>query len=926
VRFEVLGPIRISAGDGEPAALTPRHRSLLAALLVARRRPMSAERLLAELWPEGAPATAGPALQVYVSGLRKIVGDRLRTVDGGYLLAAADSEVDAHRFEALVAAVDDRPGALAEALALWRGPAFDGLAAGPAVAAAAARLAELLLAARRDWAALALAEDRAADVLPDLAGWVAESPTAEPLVGQLMLALHRSGRTGEALDAYTRAETALAALGTEPGPELSALAEAIRRHDPTLDAAGARLPGARNRFIGRRAELDRALGLLGAGRLLTVVGPGGCGKTRLSVEMAREAAADHPDGVHVVELAGQPAGKDLEALTARVAAAVGAREAAGEPVGVSLARHLGDRRVLLLLDNCEHVRSDAAALAHTLLAACPAIRLVATSREPLGLPGEVVFPLGGLSRPAPDATPADMARSDAVRLLADRVSAARGGGPLRPAEVPIAAELCRRLDGLPLALELAAARLRALSLPEVAARLDRRLDLLVGTSPVDRHQTMRAAIDWGHDLLEEPQRVLLRRLSVFAGGFGLDAAQRVGAGPDGADIFDTLLQLVDRSLVERVEQVEPAAASRFRLIETLREYAAERLTRDGAPGESAAVRDRHVAVWLDLLAAPPPVDGPAHAAWLATVGAEHDNIRAALEWTLDGGDPERGLALATAMWWYWWVTGQMVEGRAWLGRALRATPAEPPAPLRARALRVAASLARNSGDLAEARALGEQGLATFRRLGDRPGVVAALNNLCITAQGQSDFEASLAYGYECLALAEQDGSARGVAAALNNTAGTLRCLERLDEAAELFTRALQGFRDIADQRGEAAALSNLSIVDRRRGRLESARELMTRALRVYTDLGIPEGQLDAVEGLAQIAVLAGETGSGLRLLAIAERERTALGSPIFTPDEIADRDRAERVARASLTPAEVAAAYREATATTLAGAAATFLG
>lgn len=922
MRFEVLGPIRISAGDGEPAALTPRHRSLLAALLVARGRPMSAERLMAELWPEGAPATAGPALQVYVSGLRKIVGDRLRTVDGGYLLAAADSEVDAHRFEALLAAVDDRPGTLAEALALWRGPAFDGLAAGPAVTAAAARLAELLLAARRDWAELALAENRASDVLADLAGWVAESPTAEPLVGRLMLALHRSGRTGEALDAYARAETALAALGTGPGPELSALAEAIRRHDPTLDVPGARLPAARNRFIGRRAELDRALGLLGTGRLLTVVGPGGCGKTRLSVEMAREAAADHPDGVHIVELAGQAAGKDLDALTARVAAAAGAREAPGEPVGVSLARHLGDRRVLLLLDNCEHVRSDAAALAHALLAACPAIRLVATSREPLGLAGEVVFPLGGLSRPAPDATPADMARSDAVRLLADRVSAARGGAPLRPAEVPVAAELCRRLDGLPLALELAAARLRALSLPEVAARLDRRLDLLVGTSPVDRHQTMRAAIDWGHDLLDEPQRVLLRRLSVCAGGFDLDAAQRVGAGPA---VFDQLLQLVDRSLVERVEP-PTGDGSRFRLIETLREYAAERLTRDGAPGEAAAARDRHVAVWLDRLAAPPPVDGPAHAAWLATVGAEHDNIRAALEWTLGGDDPERGLTLATAMWWYWWVTGQMVEGRAWLGRALRATPAEPATALRGRALRVAASLARNSGDLAEARALGEQGLATFRRLGDRAGVVAALNNLCITAQGQSDFEASLAYGYECLAMAGEDGDARGVAAALNNTAGTLRCLERLDEAAELFTRGLEGFRGIADQRGEAAALSNLSIVDRRRGRLDRARDLMTRALRIYTDLGIPEGQLDAVEGLAQIAVLAGEAASGLRLLAIAERERTSLGSPIFTPDEIADRDRAEHLARASLTPSEVATAYREATATTLAGAAATFLG
>jgi predicted ATPase/DNA-binding SARP family transcriptional activator len=907
VRFEVLGPLRICDTGG--AALTPRHRTLLAVLLTARSRPMSTERLVAELWPESAPATAGPALQVYVSGLRKVVGDRLRTVDGGYLLEAPD--VDAWQFETLLAAADRLP-ALTAALALWRGPAFDGVAAGPAIAAAGARLAELLLAARREWAELTLAADGAAAALVELTGWVAEHPTAEPLIGQLMLALHRSGRTGEALAAFDRAGAALAEFGTEPGAELVALAAAVRRHDPVLELPGSRLPAGRNRFIGRRTELDRAIALLGTGRLLTVIGPGGCGKTRLCYEMAREVAPEHPGGVHVVELAGYAAAKDLDALTARVAAAVGAREVAGEPVAVSLARHLGDGRCLVLLDNCEHVRADTAALVHELLAACPGVRVLASSREPLGLPAEVVFPLGGLTRPEPGDPPEVMARSDAVRLLADRVGAARGGGPLRPAEVPIAAELCRRLDGLPLALELAAARLRALSLSEVSARLDRRLDLLVGTSPVGRHQTMRAAIDWGHELLDEPQRVLLRRLSVFAGGFDLTAAERVGADPA---VFDLLPQLVDRSLVERV----PAGdTSRFRLIETIREYAAERLIRDGGPAEAAVTRDRHAAVWADLLAEPPPVDGPAHSAWLATVGAEHDNIRAALEWTLDSADPERGLALATAMWWYWWITGRMVEGRAWLGRALRATP-DTPTRLRGQALRVAASLARNSGDLTAARSLGEQGLAAFRSLGDQPGIVAALNNLSITAQGQGDFAASLAYGYEGLALATDP---RPIAAALNNTAGTLRCLGRLDEAAEMFARGLAGFRAIEDRRGEAAALTNLAIVDRRRGALGSSRAMMLRALDIYTELAIDEGRLDAVEGLAQLDILAGDPASGLCLLAVAERERTGLGAPSFTPDEIVDRDAAERAARAALTPAEIAGAYRRATATTLDEAAA----
>ncbi|AGZ39471.1 BTAD domain-containing putative transcriptional regulator [Actinoplanes friuliensis] len=923
MRFELLGPFRVRTPAGADVPLPPRHRALLAALLVADGHPMSAERLVAEVWPDGAPATAASALQVYVSGLRKAIGDRLRTTQAGYLLDVAGDTVDAREFERLLSSAGDRLVLLDEALALWHGPAFDGVAAGPAVHAAAARLTELLLAARREWGGLALAAGRTGEATAELTGWVAQHPASEPLVALLMLALHRTGRTAEALGVFARTESALADLGTRAGAELATLAEAVRRHDPTLTPPAPGLPGGRNRFIGRRAELDRAITLLGTGRLLTVAGPGGCGKTRISYEMTREVATEYPGGAYVVELAGLAAGSGAEALTAHVAAAVGAREAAGVPIAETLNRHLGSDRALLLLDNCEHVRADVAALVHGLLAACPGVRVVTTSREPLGLPGEIVLPLGGLALPAPGAPAREAARSDAVRLLADRVAAARGGTPLSAAEEPVAAELCRRLDGLPLALELAAARLRALSLTEVVSRLDRRLDLLVGQLPEGRHRTMRAAIDWGHDLLDEPQRIVLRRLSVFAGGFDLASAQQVGADPDGKAphtgdaVLDPLLQLVDRSLLERTATTD---VSRYRMIETIREYAAERLADESTDGESARARSRHAQLWADLLAPPPPVEGPAHAAWLATVGAEYDNIRAALLWTLDGdGDAELGLTIAAAMWWYWWITGRMLEGRSWLGRALEATPAEA-TPLRGRALRVAASLARNSGDLEAARALGEQGLATFRSLNDRAGVIAALNNLSITAQGQSDFAASLAYGNESLHLAAEDGNARAVAAAQNNTAGTLRCMGRLDEASALFTLALAGFRDITERRGEAAALANLSIVDRRLGRLTASRTGMIESLRLYTELEIAEGQVDAIEGLAQLAILEARPAEGLTLLAVAERERSTLGAPIFTPDEAADRDAAESAARTALTSSDIAAAYRSATATSLTAA------
>ena len=322
------------------------------------------------------------------------------------------------------------------------------------------------------------------------------------------------------------------------------------------------------------------------------------------------------------------------------------------------------------------------------------------------------------------------------------------------------------------------------------------------------------------------------------------------------------------------------------------------------------------AVGGERLSAPRPLDAAGHNRGLATIGQEYDNIEAALDWSLGRGDPSQGLSIAASMWWYWWVTGRMAEGRSWLGRALAAAPATP-TPMRGQALRGAASLARNSGDLAGARDLGDQGLATFRELGDRPGMIGALNNLSITAQAQQDYDASLAYGYEGLAMAEQEGDRRGIAAATNNTAGTLRCAGRLDEAGPLFERALAAFREIDEPRGEAAALCNLGIVARRRGRLTESGDHMRAALRIYTGLAIAEGQVDAVEGLAQLAVLDGDPAHGLALLLLTARERQTLGSALFTPDEVADRDEAERSARQALATDEITQAHRTAAGTTL---------
>ncbi|GAA1647890.1 BTAD domain-containing putative transcriptional regulator [Actinoplanes couchii] len=876
LRFEVLGPVRVCADAGE-VALPPKPRALLAVLLAARGRPVTVERLLSEVWPDGAPSTAAATLQMHVSALRKVVGDRLRTTPGGYRLDLTGAEFDAAEFEA-----DGR-------LETWRGDPYDGVPPGTMVAADRARLKELR------WSARLKAAQHHSDTA-ELAGWLAEEPTNEALTRALMLTLHRTGRSGEALAVFDRTAAALKDLDARPGGESEALAAAIRRQDPALDPQIRTVAAQRGRFIGRRTELDHLSTLLGTNLLLTVVGPGGAGKTRITMELIREIAADY-DAIHVVELAEHRDGP----LESRLAAAADIREEPKRPITETVFAQLTGR-VLIVLDNCEHLIERAAALAHALTGRN--IRVVATSREPLGLPGEVVVPLGGM-------TTSPGSGSDAVRLLSDRVAAARGGAGLGPAEQVVAAELCRRLDGLPLAIELAAARLRALPLSEIMSRLDRRLDLLTGSriGPAHRHRTMRAAIDWGYDLLDLPQQRLLRMLGVFAGGFDLPAAEAVYHD----DPLDPLSQLVDRSMVEWRD-------GRYRLIETIRAYARERLDDD----ERALAYRRLVDLLDRRLAVPPPMDGPAHQTWLTGIAADHDTIVAAIDWSLRHGDPARGLSLATGMWWYWWVAGRMIEGRGWLDRALRAG-AEPTL-LRGKALRAAAALARNSGDLAEARRAGEESLTVFRALDERPGVLAALNNLLITAQAQEDYPASLEFGHAAIRAAEEASDARMIAAASNNTAGTLRCMNRLDEAEPLFRRALDGFRALGDRRGEAAALSNLSTTDRRRGFPAESRTAMRAALAIYTELGLTEGQLDAVEGLAQLDVLAGDAAGGLRLLAVAERERSALGAPSFTPDEIADKEAAEATSRSVLGATGVARVYREAAELSLAEAVDSLLG
>jgi predicted ATPase/DNA-binding SARP family transcriptional activator len=808
------------------------------------------------------------ALQVHVSTLRKAIGDRLGTTPSGYVLTVAAQEIDAARFESAIGDVPgespvDRVRRLGEALSWWRGEPYEDVPAGPDVQAVRQRLADLRITATEDLARAELALGRHADVANRLSGLVVRHPTRERMVGLLMLALYRSGRIDEAHEACRRLRGHLdAELGVAPGEEISALDRAIARRDPTLLPPPV-IPTAPSRFIGRRDELDRIADRLGTTRLLTVTGPGGMGKTRLAAELARELASDHPDGTEVVELAALPAGDSVrDRLAARF----------GVPTMPALLDHVRDRRMLIVFDNCEHVIDSCAAVVAELLAGCGGLRVLATSREPLGVPGEVVWPLGGL-RP-----------HDSHRLLIDRATCAR---PTLRADARTVARLCAQLEGVPLAIELAAAQVRGRSLGEVASLLDRRLDLRDSRSRTtsDRHRTMRTAIDWSHDLLSPDERRLFRRLAVFAGGCPPAVAERVcGAS------HDLVVRLVDRSLLSY-------ESSRLRMLELVREYAGERLAESG---EGPELRREH-AVWCTELAASTANYGSTdHAELVRLLDTELANLRAAMEWCV-AEEPLRALMIASPLWWYWWARGLMADGLRWLSKALDAS--DPiPVPLRASALRAAAALSRNSGDYDTALDYGRQCLAVCEQLGDETGMIFAYGGLCITALAQRDYPGALHYGERSRALAERAGDEQRWASALNNIGLTLRSMGRLDEAAATFQAALPHWRAVNDLRGEASTGGNLGITARRRGDADESRRLCLDALRRYQDLDLTDGVLDMITALGCLEVDAGRFEAGLRLLGVVRRERERLGTPVFVEDEIADEAAAFAAAEAAVGP------------------------
>jgi non-specific serine/threonine protein kinase len=662
----------------------------------------------------------------------------------------------------------------------------------------------------------------------------------------------------------------------------------------TIEAAPHNLPSPTTSFVGREREIERVRTLLARVRLLTLTGAGGVGKTRLALEVAADVLAEYPGGVWLVDLA---ALTNAQLVHEAVAVSLGVRPPAGSTLIAALVAALAETTTLLVLDNCEHLVQACAELTDTLLRQCPKLRVLATSRQPLGVSGETTWRVPSLSMPWLDRLPPleHLTDFESVQLFIERARATARGFALTPANAHAVAHVCYQLDGIPLAIELAAARVAVLAVEQIAARLDDRFRLLTSGSrtALPRQQTLRGTVDWSYELLTPDERVLLARLSVFAGGWSIEAAEVVGADDRGiapAAILDLLASLVAHSLV-MVE--EHAGTARFVLLETLRQYAHERLTERG---EGHSVRQRHARFFLELAErAEPELNGPGMVVWLERIDREHDNLRAAIGWATSTGESETSLRLAAALARFWEVHGHMSEGQHWLEVALAHGDGVAGA-IRSKALNGAGNLARTRCDYAGARHFYIESLALKRELGDPRGVAIALNNLGVVACDAGDYAAARPLFEESLALKRELGDRRGIALALNNLGNVARYSHDGPRASRLHEESLTLLRDQSDAWGVALALNNLGRCARDSADLERAVALCSESLGIFGDLNDRWGIAYALLNLAYVALDRGHVDRAGRLLGAAEAMREAINAPL-PPAELEDHERAVASAR-----------------------------
>ncbi|MBF6171933.1 BTAD domain-containing putative transcriptional regulator [Nocardia blacklockiae] len=883
MQIGMLGPLDIRAADGKAIAVPGvRLRALLIALALEPGRAVSKSVLVDWIWGEQPPADAANALQALVSRLRRVLPDgSLDAQAGGYRLTVPPSAVDAVRFEHLLDQArggDDRHRAelLREAVDLWRGTPMQDvdLRDSEAADAVVTRLEGLHLAALEDLYEAEVRLGRGPELVTELTELVARHPVRERLVAALMRALGTAGRAAEALQVYQRAREALAdTLGVDPAPELSELHVALLRGEvgPRESDRTTNLRGELTRYIGKFTDVAAVRELIAEHRLTTLTGPGGSGKTRLAVETAQTMLDDLPDGAWLVELAsvgasGDVANSALAALGLRDTLLGGVPNA--EPMD-RLVAALRDRETLLILDNCEHVIDAAAAFAHRVLGECRRLRILATSREPLGITGEAIWRVEPLTLPAEDASPEEIESAPAVQLLRDRAGAVRKELATDPRSLPTMARVCRALDGIPLAIELAAARLRTMSLEQLADRLDDRFRLLTGGSrtAIPQHRTLRAVVDWSWELLTDAERTVLRRLAVFSGGASLAAAEQVCAdGPEDEtaaveswEVLELLTALTEKSLLRTAGDSEP----RYRMLDTIKQYARDRL--DEA-GEWERTRRAHLAYFTGLAATAEPLLRRAQQLEaLATLDAEHDNIAVAMRGALAAGDGTGALRLAAAAGWYWWLGGYKAEGEE-LVTAAADLPGEVDDGTRATVYGLVVHFG-SSGRNGEAQVEKwiRKAYEVSRGVRAEHPATAFLPALERLLHGPSEYLPA----FEAL-LTDDDPWVRALA---RLQLGKMRVvLGRVGpETDGYFETALTEFRALGERWGISFALTELADLIATRGEFAAACALFEQAGAVVAELGATEDLVGLRSRQAQLYWLAGDPDASAAALAEAQR-------------------------------------------------------
>jgi predicted ATPase/DNA-binding SARP family transcriptional activator len=870
-QFRVLGPIEVLL-DGAPVPLgAPKQRALLAVLLVNRRRVVTTEQLVDALWGESPPASAVQSLQVYLHGLRRVLGsERIETAGRGYRAVVGEDELDLDRFERTLehgrasleaGRTDDAADDLRDALALWRGPALANVPEESRRAAGAERLEELRLTALELRYDAELACGRHDAVVPELETLTAQEPYRERFLQQRVLALYRCGRQAEALEVYRNARRVLAdELGLEPSPASQELERAILRQDPALAApepptrAVRPLPVPPTPLVGRRLELAAVSALFRdeGVRLVTLTGPGGTGKTRLGLAVAHALEPELRDGAAFVGLA--PVSSP-ELLLPTMAAALEVREGEVE-------EHLRERRMLLVLDNFEQLLA-AAPVVGELLAAAPRLLVLATSRAPLRLAAEHEYPVPPFDAPDAGLPFETLVQTDALRLFSARARAVDPGFELDTATAPDIARVCARLDGLPLAIELAAARSKLLAPAEILERLEREPHVL-HAGPRDapaRQRTLAATIRWSYDLLGEDERMAFARLGVFAGGCTIEAAEHVCEVT-----LDTLGALVDNNLLRRRD-------SRFTMLETVRQFAAERLEETGA----SATRRRHARWLTDLAEAAKAANlaGEDPVPWLDRLEAEHPNIRAALGWSVES-DVELALQLVTALRPFWEVRGHWAEGLRWADRALAADTVAPPE-LRANAVAFAAGAAMRVGDVGRADELYAEVLDVARAQGDAEGEARALSDLGTVAAVAGDLPRARAMLEESVARYRELDVPRGLAIALSNLGDAAGQEHLFEEAIAVTTEALAIQQELSDRGRQAISLYNLGFYCLQAGDVEPARGWLERSVALTYELGYKEVMAYALASFVRVCLHDADAARAAHLAGIADRLQVDAG-------------------------------------------------